>query len=97
MKEQIGIHVEGEFRGLVDSRWVKRIAKRVLKAEGVAPPYEVSLVFTDSETVRQLNRDYRGVDKPTDVLAFSSQRARPFSRKRTGIAYYSWDTSSSGL
>ncbi|MCK5124403.1 MAG: rRNA maturation RNase YbeY [Dehalococcoidia bacterium] len=70
MKEQIGIHVEGEFRGLVDSRWVKRIAKRVLKAEGVAPPYEVSLVFTDSETVRQLNRDYRGVDEPTDVLAF---------------------------
>jgi probable rRNA maturation factor len=70
MKEQIGIHVEGEFRGLVDSRRVKRIAKRVLKAEGVAPPYEVSLVFTDSEAVRQLNRDYRGVDKPTDVLAF---------------------------
>jgi len=70
MKEQIGIHVEGEFRGLVDSRWVKGIAKRVLKAEGVAPPYEVSLVFTDSKTVRQLNRDYRGVDKPTDVLAF---------------------------
>ncbi|MCK5181854.1 MAG: rRNA maturation RNase YbeY [Dehalococcoidia bacterium] len=70
MKEQIGIHVEREFHGLVDSRWVKRIAKRVLKAEGVAPPYEVSLVFTDSETVRQLNRDYRGVDKPTDVLAF---------------------------
>ena len=55
---------------MVDSRRVKRIAKRVLKAEGVAPPYEVSLVFTDSEAVRQLNRDYRGVDKPTDVLAF---------------------------
>jgi probable rRNA maturation factor len=28
------------------------------------------LVFTDSETVKQLNRDYRGVDEPTDVLAF---------------------------
>jgi len=49
---------------------VKRIARQVLKAEGVAHPYEVSLVFTDSETVKQLNRDYRGVDKPTDVLAF---------------------------
>jgi probable rRNA maturation factor len=36
----------------------------------VALPYEVSLVFTDSETVQQLNRDYRGVDEPTDVLAF---------------------------
>jgi probable rRNA maturation factor len=70
MKEQISIHVEEEFRGLMDIGWVKKIARQVLKAEGVAPPYEVSLVFTDSETVTQLNRDYRGVDKPTDVLAF---------------------------
>ncbi len=70
MREQIGIHVEEEFRGLVDEGWVGRVAQTVLKAEGVAPPYEVSLVFTDSEAVRQLNRDYRGVDEPTDVLAF---------------------------
>lgn len=70
MKEQIGIHIEEKFRGMVDGGLVKRIARQVLKTEGVAPPYEVSLVFTDSETVRQLNRDYRGVDKPTDVLAF---------------------------
>ena len=55
---------------MVDEGWVRRIAQTVLKAEGVAPPYEVSLVFTDSETVKQLNRDYRGVDEYTDVLAF---------------------------
>jgi probable rRNA maturation factor len=30
----------------------------------------VGLVFTDAETVRQLNQQYRGVDEPTDVLAF---------------------------
>ena len=70
MREQIGIHVEEEFRGVVDGGWVKKIVRQILKAEGVAPPYEVSLVFTDSETVKQLNRDYRGVDEPTDVLAF---------------------------
>ncbi len=70
MREQIGVHVEEEFRGMVDEDWVRRIAQTVLKAEGVAPPYEVGLVFTDSETVKQLNRDYRGVDEPTDVLAF---------------------------
>jgi probable rRNA maturation factor len=70
MVEQIEIFVEEEFRGVVDEGWARRIAQTVLKAEGVAPPYEVSLVFTDSETVKQLNRDYRGVDKPTDVLAF---------------------------
>jgi probable rRNA maturation factor len=70
MLEEIEIFVEEEFHGLVDEGWVRRIAQQVLKAEGVAPPYEVSLVFTDSETVQRLNRDYRGVDEPTDVLAF---------------------------
>jgi probable rRNA maturation factor len=70
MLEEIEIFVEEEFRGVVNGGWVKKIVRQVLKAEGVAPPYEVSLVFTNSETVKQLNRDYRGVDEPTDVLAF---------------------------
>jgi len=70
MLEEIEIFVEEEFRGLVDGGWVKKIVRQILKEEEVAPPYEVSLVFTDSETVRRLNRDYRGVDEPTDVLAF---------------------------
>ena len=70
MLEEIEISVEEKFRGVVDGVWVKKIVQQVLKAEGVAPPYEVSIVFTDSETVKQLNRDYRGVDEPTDVLAF---------------------------
>ncbi|MBA7503509.1 Endoribonuclease YbeY [subsurface metagenome] len=70
MLEEIGISVEEKFRGLVDESWVREITQQGLKAEGIIPPYEVSLVFTDSETVRRLNRDYRGVDAPTDVIAF---------------------------
>jgi probable rRNA maturation factor len=70
MSEEIEIFVEEEFRGAVDGGWVKKIVRKILRAEGVTPPYEVSLVFTDSKTVQQLNRDYRGVDEPTDVLAF---------------------------
>jgi probable rRNA maturation factor len=70
-KEEVEIFVEEEFCGLVGEDWVKKIVRQVLKAERVAPPYEVSLVFTDSEKVRQLNRDYRGVGETTDVLAFS--------------------------
>jgi probable rRNA maturation factor len=70
MREKIETLIEKEFREDLDGGWVKKMVRQVLKAEGVAPPYEVSLVFTDSETVQQLNRDYRGVDEPTDVLAF---------------------------
>jgi probable rRNA maturation factor len=70
MLEEIEVFIDEEFRGVVNGGWVKKIVRQVLKAEGVASLYEVSLVFTDSETVQQLNRDYRGVDEPTDVLAF---------------------------
>jgi probable rRNA maturation factor len=70
MLEEVEIFVEEEFRGVMDVGWAKKIVRQILKAEDVAPPYEVSLVFTDSETVQQLNRDYRGVDETTDVLAF---------------------------
>jgi len=70
MLEEIEVFVEEEFSQVVNEVWVKKVVRQVLKAEGVIPPYEVSLVFTDSETVRQLNREYRGVDEPTDVLAF---------------------------
>jgi probable rRNA maturation factor len=70
LSEEIEIFVGEEFRGLIDESWAGGIAQTVLKAEGIASPYEVSLVFTNFETVRKLNRDYRGVDTPTDVLAF---------------------------
>jgi len=32
---------------------------------------ELSILLTDDEEMRSLNRDYRGKDKPTDVLSFS--------------------------
>lgn len=32
---------------------------------------EVSVLFTDNNEIQTLNRDFRGKDKPTDVLSFS--------------------------
>jgi probable rRNA maturation factor len=32
--------------------------------------FEVSVMLADDETVRELNRDYRGKDKPTNILSF---------------------------
>ena len=70
MKEQINIYAENDFRAFVDEGWARKIVRQVLRAERVPSPCEVSVVFTDAETVQSLNRDYRGVDESTDVLAF---------------------------
>ncbi len=35
--------------------------------------HEISIVLTDDDTIRNLNRQFRGIDKPTNVLAFSMQ------------------------
>ena len=36
---------------------------------------EVSLLFCDDEAIRALNRDWRGFDKPTNVLSFPAVEA----------------------
>ena len=36
---------------------------------------EVSIVLTDDSTIQALNRDWRGVDKPTNVLSFPASKA----------------------
>ena len=47
------------------------------EAPGLAAPggVELSLVLTDDATVSALNRDYRGRDRPTNVLAFPQDAA----------------------
>lgn len=34
-------------------------------------PYEVSIVFVGKERIREINRDYRGIDRATDVISFA--------------------------
>ena len=43
-----------------------------LANEPVVDGAEVSLLFTDDAQIRQLNRDHRGKDEPTNVLSFET-------------------------
>jgi probable rRNA maturation factor len=43
-------------------------------AELSAPAGEVAVVLTDDEAIRRLNRDWRKIDKPTNVLSFPAAR-----------------------
>jgi probable rRNA maturation factor len=49
-----------------------------LAGRGEAPGRgEVSVTLVDDEAIRELNRDYRGIDAPTDVLSFSQLEGTP--------------------
>lgn len=53
------------------------VAGRVFERLGVAEASGMSIVVTDDDTVRQLNRQYRQVDAPTDVLSFPTGDSVP--------------------
>ena len=53
---------------------IVEVIKECLSVEGKSDEYEVSISFVDNEEIRILNRDYRGVDKETDVLSFPIDR-----------------------
>ena len=42
----------------------------VCKHFGIKVPVEVSVMFTEDEMIREINEEYRGIDKVTDVLSF---------------------------
>ncbi len=62
---QDDIKISEEIKALIE----KSVAA-VLKVEELDENVEVSVSFVGDEEIRELNRDYRGVDKSTDVLSF---------------------------
>ncbi len=70
--------VRGRARGALDAATRRRVAARLrvaLRGLGRARS-SATLVFTDDDEIRTLNRDYRKHDRATDVLSFHLQELR---------------------
>ena len=56
--------------GYGDYDYLNKIIKRTLKKENVKNSF-CSIVFIDDDEMHKLNKEYRGIDRTTDVLSFA--------------------------
>lgn len=49
---------------------IKKVAEAALEQENCPYEVEVNVLLTDNEGIRELNKEYRNMDKDTDVLSF---------------------------
>jgi probable rRNA maturation factor len=68
----IAVQIDDEYADQVDEENLRAAAIATLQASRVEDA-ELSIVVTSDEEVQRLNRDYRGIDAPTDVLSFAAQ------------------------
>src|SRR6188508_93914 len=75
------IHIESEItfpKGLI-----QHAARTALEHEGETLDSELTIVLTTDARLQELNRDYLGIDTPTDVLSFPASELDP----ETGARY----------
>lgn len=88
----INLTYSNQTRDTVDEtifeKLLPKIQKRHPKSDG-----EISLAIMDDEAIRALNREYRGKDKPTDVISFAYNESEKFpGENMLGEIYISIET-----
>jgi probable rRNA maturation factor len=83
----ITFEIDEALAGRLDQEPVGRAIQAALEQfypDRLPAGASVTLVLTTAEAIRQLNRDYLGIDAPTDVLSFSNEPDPDFPAGETG-------------
>lgn len=72
----MAVSVRNEQQLPLETMPLRRLLRRLGRLEGYAD-YQVNLLLTDDKVVRGLNRDYRNLDRTTDVLSFAYGEPEP--------------------
>lgn len=71
MRHRIYLTREKRKLGFISARqMIGKAVNAALDAENIKVPCEISVLLTDDEGIHALNREFRKVDRPTDVLSF---------------------------
>lgn len=61
---------------------IKKVVETVLKLEGIKHELDIYITLTNNEEIHKINKEYRDVDRPTDVLSFPMYERDEISRLR---------------
>jgi len=89
-KYHIEIQVEEQV-GAVDTQPIDDAVRLTLLHRNVEDASEVVIVISDDAALEDLNRRFRGVARPTDVLSFENQTRGPYSVGTAGFPRYLGD------
>lgn len=64
---QIDFKLEQKNKDIFD-----RILSRTSELLKIEKDYTFSIIFVNDEMIHEINRDYRNIDRPTDVISFAS-------------------------
>ena len=62
---------------MLPEKVIRRSIRTALRVEKVSVACEVNVRVTDDTGIKKINRDFRGIDEPTDVLSFPLQELVP--------------------
>ncbi len=64
----------GKYKKLTNAADYNRLAEQTLAAvkHGLKKPVIINILFTGDKEIREFNKNYRGKDKPTNVLSFAN-------------------------
>ncbi len=79
----ICVRVEAAYVDATPTLRLREAVAATLRHSGVQGEAGVTVLVTDDETVRGLNRRFLGMDAPTDVLSFPAGDAVPGSEEET--------------
>ncbi|MEW6718438.1 MAG: rRNA maturation RNase YbeY [Chloroflexota bacterium] len=75
----INVQIADPFQGLVGPQMITRAVQETLNHLKKTAVAEITILITSDEHLHQLNRQYRKVDAPTDVLSFPNNETDPDS------------------
>lgn len=70
---------------------IKQIIKTICRTENVKGKHFVSVILVDNERIHEINKQYRNIDRPTDVISFAAIDGEDILPEEMGDIFISHD------